>query len=179
MTIAPVAPLASALLAELDREIDLTRRVLERLPETAFDWQPHVRSYTAGQLASHLVDILAWVAPTFAYPEYNLATDGAEGSVPAATRAELLARLTTHGAAARQALAAATPADLAAVWTFRNGEQIVLQQPRAEVVRESFLSHFIHHRAQLTVYLRLLEVPVPALYGPTADEPQGHAAVPA
>lgn len=176
MTTAPSPTATPALLAELDREIDLTRRVLERLPEAAFDWRPHPKSYSAGQLASHLVDILAWVAPTFAYPEYNAATDGPEADAPAATSAELLARLATNGAAARAALAAATPADYEFVWTFRQGEQVLLQQPRAEVVRESFLNHSVHHRGQLTVYLRLLGVPVPPVYGPTADEPQWAAA---
>ncbi len=172
MVTTDTAPLAPALLSELDRETELTRRVLERLPETAFAWQPHPKSYTAGQLASHLVDILSWVAPTFQYPEYNMATDGPESSAPAATPAELLERLATNAAAARATLAAATPADFEAVWTFRNGDDILLQQHRAEVVRESFLNHLIHHRAQLGVYLRLLDVPVPAVYGPTADEPQ-------
>ncbi|UYZ61754.1 DinB family protein [Hymenobacter weizhouensis] len=165
-------PSVPALLSELDREMQLTRRVLERLPADAFDWQPHSKSYSLGQLASHLVDILAWVQPTFEYPEYNAATDGPESEEPATTPAELLTRLERNYATARAALAGATPADFAQVWTFRHGEQVLLQQPRAEVVRESFLNHFIHHRAQLTVYLRLLDVPVPNVYGPTADEPQ-------
>jgi uncharacterized damage-inducible protein DinB len=173
------APLAHALLAELKRETELTRRVLERLPEASFNWQPHPKSYTAGQLAAHLVDILSWVEPTFGYPEFNMATDGGEEAPPAATRAELLARLTANSAAAQAALAAATPEDFAFVWTFRNGEEVVLQQPRADVVREWFFNHSIHHRAQLQVYLRLLNVPVPSIYGPTADELQPTEAAPA
>jgi uncharacterized damage-inducible protein DinB len=170
-TIASV-PLTHALLAELDRETELTRRVVERLPEASFRWQPHPKSYTAGELASHLVDILAWVAPTFDYPEFNMATDGDETAPLATTRAELLTRLAANSAAARAALAGATPEDFAFVWTFRNGEQLVLRQPRAEVVREWFFNHIVHHRAQLQVYLRLLDVPVPAIYGPSADERQ-------
>lgn len=170
------APLAQALLAELDREVVLTRRVLERLPEDSLDWRPHAKSYSLGELASHVVDILDWVAPTFAAPEFD-AAQSPESAPPATTVAELLARLATNAAAAHAALAAATPADLDFVWIFRHGEQILLQQPRAQVVRESFLNHLIHHRAQLGVYLRLLDVPVPNVYGPTADEPQWQDAV--
>lgn len=168
---APAVPLAQALLSELDRELLLTHRMLERVPEAQFAWQPHAKSMTLGELASHIANILAWVAPTFEMPEYDLAREADEEGAPAITRAELLHRLATNAAAARATLAVADAEAFDFVWTFRNGENILFSQPRAEIVREWFLSHLIHHRGQLSVYLRLLEVPVPSIYGPSADEP--------
>lgn len=163
--------LAQALLPELDHELMLTRRVLERLPEEHFGWQPHTKSMTLIQLASHTANVLAWVAPTFDTPEYDMASEAEEEDAPATSRAALLERLEANGASARAALANADAEDFDFVWTFRNGEQVLFSQPRAEIVRTYFLSHLIHHRGQLSVYLRLLDIPVPSIYGPTADEP--------
>jgi uncharacterized damage-inducible protein DinB len=165
------SPLAQTLLPELDHELVLTRRLLERLPEEHFGWQPHAKSMTLIQLASHTANVLAWVAPTFDTPEYDMASEADEEDAPATSRAALLERLEANGAAARATLANADAEDFAYVWTFRNGEQVLFSQPRAEVVRTYFLSHLIHHRGQLSVYLRLLDVPVPSIYGPSADEP--------
>lgn len=170
-TTATPTPLAQTLLPELDHELALTRRVLERLPEEHFGWQPHAKSMTLIELASHTANVLAWVAPTFETPEYDMARAEEEEDAPAATRAELLLRLEANGAAARTTLIKAEAEDFDYVWTFRNGEQVVFSQPRAAIVRTYFLSHLIHHRGQLSVYLRLLDVPVPSIYGPSADEP--------
>lgn len=165
------SPQTVALLTELDKELDRTRRVVERLPEASFDWRPHPKSYSLGHLASHVVDIISWIEPTLVYPEFDI-TNEDQGPAPAATVAELLMRLQSAGEAARTTLAAATPHDLDAVWTLRCGDTVLVHQPRTEVLREHMFNHLIHHRAQLTVYLRLLEVPVPNVYGPTADEPE-------
>lgn len=169
-TAAPL-PLAQTLVSELDQELVLTRRVLERLPEEHFDWQPHTKSMTLIQLASHTANVLAWVAPTFTTSEYDMASGTDEEDAPATSRAALLERLEANGASARTALLAADQEDFDFVWTFRNGEEVVFSQPRAKIVRTYFLSHLIHHRGQLSVYLRLLNIPVPSIYGPTADEP--------
>jgi uncharacterized damage-inducible protein DinB len=165
--------LSDLLLPELDLELRKTRRVLERLPEDKLDWQPHVKSMTLGQLGSHVANILGWVAPTFEYPEFDLASGQDEEPKPATSVAEILQRLETNGASARAALAAADDEVFAQVWTMRFGEKVLIKQTRIEVVREHFISHLIHHRAQLTVYLRLLDVPVPMVFGPTADEKGG------
>lgn len=168
----PLTPTTQPLVAALDREVWLTRRLLERLPDAPFGWQPHPRSMTLGQLASHLADVLSWVKDTFGSDSFDLAADLAgEYPQPAGSRAEVLARFEAHATTARQWLAATDEAALAYVWTFYDGPRVVFSQPRAQIVRELFLDHLIHHRAQLGVYLRLLDVPVPGTYGPTADEP--------
>lgn len=169
-TVAP-SPTAQALLAALDREITLTRPFLERLPDARFDWQPHPKSMTLGKLASHIADMAGNIRDTLITPSFDLAAE-AEYPQPAASQAEILARFEVNAAAARTALAAADDAAFAHVWTFYYGEQVIFRQPRAQIVRELLLDHLIHHRAQLGVYLRLLDVPVPGTYGPTADEPE-------
>lgn len=165
-----LAPLVHPLLSELDAEIALTRRVLERLPEVEFAWQPHPKSMTLAKLASHTVDLVGWIKGTFLTTDFNL--DDFPALVPflAETRPELLAQLATNGQAAHDTLAAAAADDFAQSWTLRRGEYVIAPpQPRAVVVRH-LISHMIHHRAQLLVYLRLLNVPVPGVYGPSADE---------
>lgn len=167
--IAPaIAPLAQALLLEFDHELLLTRRVLERAPEAYFGWQPHPKSMTLGKLAWHTAEMLGNINGTLHTTEVDLATMDFSTPKPAQTKA-LLHQFDADGAAARAALAAAEPGDFAERWTLRHGPHVILQQPRAEIVRH-LISHTIHHRGQLSVYLRLLEVPVPYIYGPTADE---------
>jgi uncharacterized damage-inducible protein DinB len=159
------------LLAALQREIKLTRPFLERLPADQFDWQPHAKSMTLGQLASHLADMLGNIEDTLATDSYDMATaPSADRPATATSPAEILARFDHNACRACGALAAATDVALAQVWTFSVGEQVIFSQPRAQIVRELLLDHLIHHRGQLSVYLRLLEVAVPGTYGPTADE---------
>ena len=165
----PSAP--QALLAALQREIRLTRPFLERLPADQFAWQPHAKSMTLGQLASHLADMLGNIADTLATDAYDMATAPAADRLATATSpAEVVARFAANADRAGAALAAATEAALAQVWTFSVGEQVIFSQPRAQIIRELLLDHLIHHRGQLSVYLRLLDVAVPGTYGPTADE---------
>ncbi|MGI4742797.1 MAG: DinB family protein [Janthinobacterium lividum] len=172
MTAVALPSPSQALLVALQREIRLTRPFLVRLPAAHFAWQPHAKSMTLGQLASHLADMLGNIEDTLATDSYDMVTAPAADRLATATSpAEVLARFDTNTDRAGAALAAATEAALAQVWTFSAGEQVIFSQPRAQIVRELLLDHLIHHRGQLSVYLRLLEVVVPGTYGPTADEP--------
>jgi uncharacterized damage-inducible protein DinB len=162
--------LVDGLLAEYDREMHTTRRVLERAPERDFAWQPHAKSFTLGQLATHLATIPHWGVAVLTEPGFDLAAGGGQPAPLLATTAELLATFDRHVAATRAALADRTDADLLAPWTLRRGDQVVFTLPRAGVLRSFILSHMIHHRGQLSVYLRLRDVPVPSIYGPSADE---------
>lgn len=171
-TVAASSPTAQALLTALNREITLTRPFLERLPDDKFNWQPHPKSMPLGKLASHITEMPGNIHDTFSNDSYDLNTAApSDHPQPAATRAEVLARFEANVAAARTALAAADEQALAHVWVMNYGDQVIIRQPRAQIVRELLLDHLIHHRAQLGVYLRLLDVPVPGTYGPTADEP--------
>lgn len=174
MSAVTLPTLPQALLAAWQQQLRLTQPFLARLPTDHFDWQPHAKSRTLGQLASHLADLLAQV-------EATLVTDSHDGTLgPAASRpatatspAEVLARFNTNAANVSTALAAADEVALAQEWTLSQGERVLFSQSRAQIVRELLLDHLIHHRGQLSVYLRLLDVAVPSTYGPTADEPVG------
>lgn len=168
-TLSPaITPAAQALLTELDHELLLTRRVLERAPEDYFNWQPHPKSMTLGKLAWHTAEMLGAIESALQTTEVDLATLDFTTPKPANTEA-LLRQFDAEAAAARATLAAASPADFAVTWTLRHGSHVIMQQSRAATVRH-LISHAIHHRGQLSVYLRLLEVPVPYIYGPNADE---------
>ena len=176
MTHAPVLPtstsarqpaLGDAMIAELTREAATTRRLLERVPEERFGWRPHARSMSLGQLALHLAVLPLGVTNLVEQLRVGLPT------VPLpepASRAELLATLEGSVAHATQRLAAWTDEDLAAEWTLQRDGVPLMALPRGEVLRALLLNHSYHHRGQLTVYLRLLDVPLPPVYGPTADE---------
>lgn len=167
------SPAARALLTALNREITLTRPFLERLPDDQFDWQPHPKSMTLGKLASHITEMPGNIKDTLATDSYDLNTAApSDHPQPAASRAEVLARFDANATAARTVLAEADEQALTYVWVMSYGDQVIIRQPRAQIVRELLLDHLIHHRAQLGVYLRLLDVPVPGTYGATADEPE-------
>ena len=170
MLTATISPLAQTLLPELDHELELTRRVLARVPAAHFDWQPHPKSMTLGHLASHAADLLGGIGTAMYTTEVDLATFDGARPVRATDPAGLLAMLTAAGDKARAALTAAEAEDFDQTWTLRFGENQLMQHSRADVVRH-LISHTVHHRGQLTVYLRLLDVPLPGLYGPSADEP--------
>ncbi|WP_375433946.1 DinB family protein [uncultured Hymenobacter sp.] len=168
-----LAPLAQSLIVELDDELQTTRRVLARVPDAQFNWQPHPKSMTLGHLASHITDLMGGIENTLKTTEIDLSYFTDQEAQPATTNSELLQHLDANGAANRAALMAATPDDFEQIWTLRQGEQVLLRQTRAEIIRH-LISHMAHHRGQLSVYLRLLDVPVPAIYGPSADEPMFH-----
>jgi uncharacterized damage-inducible protein DinB len=162
--------ISELLLPEFDQEMASTRRVLERVPEEKFAWKPHAKSFSMGDLASHVVNMLAWTVDTMEKPEFDLAGVTPEEMNKAAKgRAELLAWFDANASKARAALQK-SDAEYQVPWTLRKGSQVFFTMPRYTCIRSFFLNHIIHHRAQLTVYLRENDVPVPGLYGPSADE---------
>jgi uncharacterized damage-inducible protein DinB len=164
-----LAPLSQTLLPELADELQATRRVLARVPEAQFSWQPHPKSMTLGVLVSHLTDLMGGIENTLHTTRMDV-TQFEINTDELTTTQQLLARLDAHGAAAQAAIAAATPSDFEQLWSLCSGEQVLLCQTRADIIRH-LISHMAHHRGQLSVYLRLLDVPVPPIYGPSADEP--------
>ena len=162
--------LIDSLLPEFDHEMTTTRKVLERVPEDRFDWKPHAKSFSMGDLASHIVNMLLWTVDTMDKTEFDLGSVAPEEMNKAAkTRAELLAWFDANASKARAALAK-SDADYQVPWTLKKGAQVFFTLPRYTCVRSFCLNHIVHHRAQLTVYLRENDVPVPGLYGPSADE---------
>ncbi|MCC6784535.1 MAG: DinB family protein [Planctomycetes bacterium] len=170
MTDAP--PAIRTLLAELDYELSNTRKTLIRIPAEQLDWLPHPRSMSFRGLATHLVNLLEWGAITLTKDVFDLAPPGvaAPRATAIASATEALELFDRRAVALRDALAAATDASLAAPWTLLAGGRPVFTMPRGVVFRRMVMYHSAHHRGQLTVYLRLMEAPLPALYGPSADE---------
>lgn len=164
--------IAEAMLPEFDQEMANTRRMLERAPENQFGWRPHEKSPTLGWLLSHLVEIPGWMQLSLSTDEFDVAPPGQppHRTTEQESVAAALTAFDSNVAAARDALAAADDATLLSSWTLRHGGQVVLTMPKVGVVRGFVLNHSVHHRAQLGLYLRLLDVPVPAIYGPSADE---------
>ena len=161
-------PISQALLPEFDQEMTNTRKMLERVPEGKADYKPHEKSMTLGRLASHIAEIPGWGKTTLETEVLNLEP----GMQPFNTgsRQELLDTFDKNVREARQALARATDADWMKTWTMNFGARQVMSMPRVAVMRGMVMNHLIHHRAQLSVYLRLNEVEVPGMYGPSADE---------
>lgn len=162
-------PIVDALLPEFDHEMTVTRKVLERVPDDRFDWKPHARSFSMGALASHVATLPTWGVETLTRSEIDVT--GSEPPTALPSKSELLATFDRNVAAARAALVGKTDAELSALWSLRRGGKTIFSMPKTAVLRSFVLSHLIHHRAQLTVYLRLLDIPVPSIYGPSADEP--------
>jgi uncharacterized damage-inducible protein DinB len=158
-----------ALRTTFDHEMALTRRLLERVPDDAFDWKPHEKSYSLGGLAAHLAQLPHWGADIVERPEYDFAMAPAP-AVPPTTTAGLLASFDGHVTNARRALEGLRDAEFDAPWVLKRGGHTLLSMPRIAAVRQLLIHHMIHHRGQLTVYLRLRDVPLPSIYGPTADE---------
>lgn len=163
-------PLADALLPEFDREMTTTRKLLERVPEDRFDWKPHPKSMSLGGLATHLASIVWWGQATLEQPEFDL--EGAPPNAVATSRAELLALFDRNVSATRALVAGKADGEFMAPWSLKHGKQTFFTMPKAVVWRSFVMNHLVHHRGQLSVYLRLNDVPVPAMYGPSADETQ-------
>jgi uncharacterized damage-inducible protein DinB len=153
-------------LAEFDTEMTTTRRLLERVPTEQGQWKPHAKSFALGHLAQLVSSMPGWIVRTLRDTSIDLAGGGGYSFQPTET---LVAAFDRNVREARAALEAVTGADLDVAWSLKHGDQVLMTMPRGEVTRQH-LNHLIHHRGQLTVYLRLLEVPLPSIYGPTADE---------
>lgn len=164
--------LSQALLPEFDNEMALTRKTLERVPDDKWDWAPHTKSMTLGRLATHLAEAPGWAIPTIGQSELDLSPPGAPPYQPVTTanRAEALAMFDKNIGAARAAIAGASNEHLFQNWSLLMGGKAMFTMPRAAVIRGMVMNHIIHHRGQLSVYLRLLDIPVPSIYGPSADE---------
>ena len=157
------------LLAEFAHETKTARKHLERLPASRFDWRPHAKSSTAGQLASHIIDCIRWVEPIFGADELDL-NPGRFTPFGANSVAVVLEGFDSEVAKAKQAIASAADTSATQPWRLKMNGKVWFEKPREAVFRDMTLSHLVHHRGQFSVYLRLLEVPVPGSYGPTADE---------
>jgi uncharacterized damage-inducible protein DinB len=162
------------LLPDFDHETASTRLLLERAPESRSAWTPHARSSTLGDLCMHLARIPFWGVMVMQGTSYDL--DPPDGSAPAPARYEshaaTLHLFDANVAQARAAIANATDVDFRARWTLQQTGRTLFTMPRVSVLRSFVLSHMIHHRGQLSVYLRLCDVPLPPIYGPTADSPR-------
>ena len=162
---------AASLLPEFDLEMANTRKVLERVPEADFGWKPHVKSFSMGELAGHVASIPGWMTSTLTEDGFDFSPGGVPVEFPKpASVKEILALHDEGVAAARAALEAATDGVFLTSWSLLENGTPLFTMPRVAVVRSFVMNHLIHHRAQLTVYLRLNDLPVPALYGPSADE---------
>lgn len=164
--------ISETLLPEFDQEMATTRKYLERVPEAHAAWKPHAKSMAMDRLAGHLAEIPTWASATMKATELDVAPlDGPKfESFVSAKAAELLKTFDENVKQARQAIADAVDADYLVAWSLKGGGQTYFTLPRAVVLRSFVFSHLIHHRAQLGVYLRMHDLPVPATYGPSADE---------
>ena len=160
-----------ALLPEYDHEMATTRRLLDRVPESEFAWKPHQKSMTLGELSGHLANLPRWCSAVLDLTAFDLATAGDDARPTIATsRDGLLKDFDSKVSAARASLVKRTDAEMLASWTLKSGTHDIFTIPRISAIRSFVLNHSIHHRGQLSVYLRLKDVPLPAIYGPTADE---------
>ncbi len=160
--------LKDTLLTEFDHEMGTTRRLLERIPDEKFEWKPHEKSMSLGGLATHLSNLPNWGTTILNDASYDLAA-GPPNPSHALSRSDILAQFDAATARTRAALDK-TDAELGSQWKLKRGDQELFSLPRSAAFRTFVLYHLVHHRGQLSVYLRLNDIPVPAVYGPTADE---------
>jgi uncharacterized damage-inducible protein DinB len=160
-------PTIDPILMEIEQESKVTQRVLDRVPEDKLTWKPHPRSSSLGQLALHIAVGQGRLAEILAKDTHEI---GIISQPQPASRKEILEAFSQNTAAALETLKKLSDSQLVAVWTLTKGGKVVLSAPRVGVIRSILMNHFYHHRGQLSVYLRMLEVPVPSIYGPSADE---------
>ena len=165
----PIA--ADTLLPEFDHEMATTRKLLERVPEAQAAWRPHATAPRVGDLAQHIAVLAGFGAMIVEAPERDMAAGGGPRPPRFVSTQSLLETFDENVRKTHAALAAVPDAELGKKWTLRMGDRVFLSMPRAGALRTLLMNHIIHHRGQLGVYLRLLDVPVPSVYGPTADEP--------
>ena len=163
-------PLIDALLPEFDREMGLTRKLLDRVPDGQFDWKPHPTSVTLGRLAEHLAEMPAWAAMTMTQSTLEMATQRPPEYQRPATRDAVLAMFDANLKNGRGNLAGKTDGEFMAPWMLTAGGKEVFTMPKVAVMRNFVLNHMVHHRGQFSVYLRMLGVKIPSIYGPSGDE---------
>jgi len=163
--------IAQSLLPEFDHEFATLRKTLERVPDGRWAYTPHAKSMDLGRLSGHLAELAGWVNSTVELDELDFAKMDYKPFIPTST-AELVAKLDATVAKARAAIAGASDAALMQPWSLRQGDKVFFTLPKVAVLRSFVMNHMIHHRAQLGVYLRLNDIPVPSTYGPSADEGQ-------
>lgn len=160
--------ISASLLPEFDHEMATSRTVIERVPEDKYGWKPHEKSMTAGRLASHVAEMPAWATSSITQDSLDLA--GGYKPFDGSSRAEVLALFDKNVVAARAAIAGCSDETFMKNWTLKMGDKTLMTMPKVAVVRTFVMNHVIHHRGQLSVYLRELNVSVPSIYGPSADE---------
>lgn len=162
-----------SLLIELDHQSATTRKVLERVPADRLDWKPHAKSMTMGRLATHLAELPGWGEVVLTQSEFDVEPPGGSDYVPvqAESVAQILETFDANVAKVRGIIAGMSDEEFMQLWTMKKAGEEVFTAPRIGVIRDVILHHAAHHRGQLTVYLRLNDVPVPSTFGPTADEP--------
>ena len=166
-----IMSISESILPEFDHETATTRTLLERVPEDKAAWKPHAKSMSLGELAMHVSNIPGWTPVTLKETQFDTNPPGGQPYTPPKfeSTAKMLAAYDEAVNASRAMLAAATDAELMVAWTLKMGGKTVFNMPRVAVFRSFILNHVIHHRGQLSVYLRMCDVPLPSIYGPTAD----------
>jgi uncharacterized damage-inducible protein DinB len=163
--------ISNSLLPEFDNEMKNTRKTLERVPDDKFAWKPHDKSFPMGALATHLANLPSWGSLTLASDSFDVAPGGKPMKTPELNSTpEVLKTFDENVAATRAAIEAAADEELFKPWTLKSNENEIMTMPKIAVLRNFVMNHMIHHRAQLGVYLRLNDIPVPSIYGPSADE---------
>ena len=157
------------IIGEFTHESSQTKKLLEKVPANKFDWKPHGRSMSLGKLAAHVANTAQWMTIALTSDEFDFLKSTYKEE-KAATEEDLLKIFQTKYDEALQSLQNASDESLKQTWTFRRGEQVIFSMPRIAAIRTLAMNHLIHHRGQLSVYLRLLDIPIPGMYGPSADE---------
>jgi uncharacterized damage-inducible protein DinB len=157
------------LLADFDHELAVTRRLIERIPRVSLDWKPHDKSFSIGELATHLSKLPRWGAQILEQTSHDLMS-GTRQATSLGTLDEILQNFDRNVADVRRSLVERSTAEIGETWSLTRGRESLMTLPKGAAFRRFMLNHVIHHRGQLTVYLRLLDVPLPPIYGPTADE---------
>lgn len=161
----PIDPI----LMELSHEMATTRRLLERIPDAHLAWQPHAKSMSLARLGTHIAEIPGWISSILGKDGFEVGGDYKPQSAGSAR--EILAMFDAGVTQAEAAIRQQNMERLSATWRLTKGGQVIVEMPRMGVIRSLFLNHLIHHRGQLSVYLRLKDVPLPSIYGPSADQP--------
>lgn len=164
------ATLRDLTLGDLDHELSSTRRLLERIPDEHLGWKPHEKSFSLGELGIHIANLVQWQVRVASDEGFDLIQGQQWRSKAPETAQQIVERFDANREALKSIVDGLTDAALHETWTLRRGDHVVSRMPRAIALRTVCISHLIHHRGQMTVYLRQLDVPLPGMYGPTADE---------